>query len=145
MVDSEGYIDINVFIYWLGKHPIYGQTAYEWIKKIEEAPRGKYLTSTLTLYQTLVIIAGLSGKNLKNKKFVEEVLNSIMSLPGLIITPLTIEDFTQAIKLMKEYDLDYEDSLHLAIAIRNKVKEIISNDEDFDKTPLKRVFNLEKL
>jgi len=41
---------------------------------------------------------------------------------------------------MKEYDLDYEDALHLATALRNNVKKIISNDQDFDKTPLKRTF-----
>jgi predicted nucleic acid-binding protein len=42
---------------------------------------------------------------------------------------------------MKEYGLDYEDALHLAAALRSKVREIISNDQDFDKTPLKRRFS----
>lgn len=41
---------------------------------------------------------------------------------------------------MKKYDLDYEDSLHFAAALKTSVKEIVSNDEDFDKTPLKRIF-----
>lgn len=139
---QKSYIDINVFVYWLGKHPTFGHTAYKWIKKIEEVPKGNYITSTLTLYQTLVTIAGLSGESLSNRKFVEEVLNSIINLPGLTLTPLTIEDLIQSIKLMEEYNLDYEDAVHLAMALRNKVKEIISNDEDFDKTPLKRIFNL---
>lgn len=52
-----------------------------------------------------------------------------------------MEELTQAAKLMKEYSLDYEDAVHLATALRNKAKEIISNDEDFDKTPLKRRFS----
>ncbi|MEM3479550.1 MAG: type II toxin-antitoxin system VapC family toxin [Candidatus Bathyarchaeia archaeon] len=141
MVDPEGYIDINIFVYWLGNHPIFGRTSYEWIKKIEEAPRGKFVTSTLTLYQTAVIIAGLTGKNLKDLELIEEVVSSIKSLPGLKIAPLTLEDVTQATKLMREYNLDYEDAIHLAAALRNKAKEIISNDEDFNKTPLKRRFS----
>jgi len=140
MVEPEGYVDINIFIYWLGNHPTFGKTAYEWIKKIEESTRGKYVTSTLTLYQTPVIIAGLTGKNLKDKKLVQEIVNSITSLPGLTITPLSAEDISKAVSLMEEYDLDYEDALHLAAALRNKTKEIISNDQDFDKTPLKRKF-----
>jgi len=140
MVEPEGYVDINIFIYWLGNHPTFGKTAYEWIKKIEESARGKYVTSTLTLYQTPVIIAGLTGKNLKDKKLVEEIVNSITSLLGLTITPLSAEDISKAVSLMEEYDLDYEDALHLAAALRNKTKEIISNDQDFDKTPLKRKF-----
>ncbi|MGC8948857.1 MAG: type II toxin-antitoxin system VapC family toxin, partial [Thermoprotei archaeon] len=87
-----------------------------------------------------VIMAGLTGRNLKDKELVEEIVNPITSLPGLIVSPLTSEDVSKAVSLMREYDLDYEDSLHLAVAIRNKVKEIISNDQDFDKTPLKRKF-----
>ncbi|MEM3403448.1 MAG: type II toxin-antitoxin system VapC family toxin [Nitrososphaeria archaeon] len=141
MVDPESYVDINVFVYWLGNHPTFGETAYEWIKKIEKSTRGKYVTSTLTIYQTLVIIAGLTGKNLKVQELIIEIVNSIKSLPGLTITPLTIEDISQATKLITEYDLDYEDALHLATALRNKAKEIISNDKDFDKTPLKRKFD----
>ncbi|MEM1582572.1 MAG: type II toxin-antitoxin system VapC family toxin [Candidatus Bathyarchaeia archaeon] len=63
------------------------------------------------------------------------------SLPGLIITPLTVEDITQAAKLMGEYNLDHEDAIHLATALRNRAKEIISNDEAFDKAPQKRKFS----
>src|SRR3990170_2010410 len=114
MVDNSSYVDINIFVYWLGNHPTFGETAYKWIKKIEDSPRGKYVTSSLTLYETLVIIAGLTGKSLKDK------------------------DFTKAVDLMKEYNLDYEDSIHLAVALRTGVQEIISNDKDFDVAPIKR-------
>jgi predicted nucleic acid-binding protein len=41
---------------------------------------------------------------------------------------------------MKEYELDYEDAIHLAAALKSKAKEIISNDQDFDKTTIKRRF-----
>ncbi len=140
MVVPESYVDINVFVYWLGNHPDFGKTAYQWIKKIENEPRGKYVTSSLTLYQVVVIMAGLTGRNLKDKELVEKIVNPITSLHGLVVSPLTSEDVSKAVSLMREYDLDYEDSLHLAVAIRNKVKEIISNDQDFDKTPLKRKF-----
>ena len=36
MVDkSRFYVDVNVFVYWLGNHPKYGQAALEWVKKME--------------------------------------------------------------------------------------------------------------
>ncbi|MBS7247235.1 MAG: PIN domain-containing protein [Candidatus Jordarchaeales archaeon] len=143
MVDSdpEGYVDVNVFVYWLGNHPTFGRTSYEWIKKIELSPRGKYVTSALTLYQIMVIMAGLTGRNLRDQELIGEVVNSVESLSGLRIIPLTVEDVTQAVKLMKEYNLDYEDAIHLASALRSNAKEMISNDEDFDRTPLKRRFS----
>jgi len=140
MVEAEIYVDINVFVYWLGNHPSLGETSYKWIKKIENAPRGKYVTSSLTLYETLVIIAGLTGRSLKDRSLVEAIVDSITNLKGLTIERLILEDFSRAAKLMEEYDLDYEDSLHLTTALRMDVKEIISNDKDFDKTPLKRIF-----
>ena len=39
---------------------------------------------------------------------------------------------------MNEFKLDYEDSLHLAVALRVGAQEIISNDKDFDATQIKR-------
>jgi predicted nucleic acid-binding protein len=138
MVDNSSYVDINIFVYWLGNHPKFGATAYNWIKKIEGSPRGRYVTSSLTLYETLVIIAGLTGQSLRDKAFTEEVINSITHIKGLTIEPLKPEDFTKAVDLMKEYNLDYEDSVHLAVALRTGVQEIISNDKDFDPAPIKR-------
>ena len=139
MVDkSPYYIDVNVFVYWLGNHPKYGQIALEWIKKMETSQRGDYVTSALTLYETLVIIGGLAGKNLKDKNFVQQVINPITRIKGLVIEPLKSEDYKKAADLMNECKLDYEDSLHLAVAIRTGAKEIISNDKDFDATQIKR-------
>jgi predicted nucleic acid-binding protein len=138
MVVTQSYVDINIFVYWLGNHPKYGETAYKWIKKFENAQRGEYVTSSLTLYETLIIIAGLSGKNLKDKEFTEDVINSMTHIKGLAIEPLKPDDFTKAVDLMETYKLDYEDSLHLAVALRVNAQEILSNDKDFDVAPIKR-------
>ena len=139
MVDkSRYYLDVNVFVYWLGNHPKYGQTAREWIEKIETSQRGEYVTSALTLYETLVIMGGLTDKNLKDKNSVQQVINPITSIKGLTIESLKVEDFKKGADLMNEYKLDYEDSLHLAVATRIGAREIISNDKDFDATQIKR-------
>lgn len=140
MVDKANYIDANIFVYWLGNHPSLGKNAYKWIKKVENAPRGEYVTSSLTLYEVLIIIAGLTGRSLNDKQLVEGVINSITGLKGLLIEPLKPEDFIQAIDSMEDYGIDYEDAIHLAVALRKGAKEIVSNDEDFDRTSLMRAF-----
>ncbi|MEM2187540.1 MAG: type II toxin-antitoxin system VapC family toxin [Thermofilaceae archaeon] len=140
MVEPKSYVDVNVFVYWLGRHPTLGKTSHEWVKRIEKAPRGSYVTSALTLYEAAVIIAGLTGRNLKDRALVEEVVRSIGSLPGLRVVPLTLEEVNRATELMGEYSLDFEDAVHLATALRCGAKEVISNDRDFDRTPLKRRF-----
>lgn len=138
MVEPSRYVDVNIFVYWLGKHPKFGETAYEWVRKIENSTCKEYVTSSLTIYETIVIMAGLSGKNLKDKIFVEMVVNSLTRMKGLTIEPLKPEDFTCAADLMNDCRIDYEDALHLAVAMRVDAQEIISNDKDFDTTHIKR-------
>ena len=75
-METTRYVDVNVFVFWLGKHPKYGETAYKWVQKIENSTRKEYFTSSLTVYETLVIIAGLARRNLKDKTFVETVTSS---------------------------------------------------------------------
>jgi len=41
---------------------------------------------------------------------------------------------------MDEHALDYEGSLHLAAALSAGSKEMVSNDGDFDRVGLKRIF-----
>ncbi|MCL4430329.1 MAG: type II toxin-antitoxin system VapC family toxin, partial [Chloroflexi bacterium] len=87
-----------------------------------------------------VVIAGLTGKNLKDKALMSGIIKAITGIKGLAIEPLKPEDFTVAVDLMNDYKLDYEDSVHLAVAIRTGTNEIISNDKDFSSTPIKAVF-----
>jgi predicted nucleic acid-binding protein len=142
MAQEKRYIDVNIFVYWLTKQSEFGETAHKWIKNIEENDSGQFVTSILTLYEALVIIAGLTGKNLKDKALVSGIIKAITGIKGLVIEPLKPEDFTIAVDLMSDYNLDYEDSVHLAVAIRTGAKEIISNDKDFSSTPIKRVFKI---
>lgn len=140
MEATRYYVDVNVFVYWLGKHPIFGETAYNWIQKITNSSPREYVTSSLTIYESLYILAGLAGKNLKDKSFVQQITNSLTQIKGLTIEPLKPEDLTNAAELMNENKLDYEDALHLAVAIRAGVKEIITNDKGFNVMSIKRNF-----
>jgi len=51
---------------------------------------------------------------------------------------LRSEDYKKAAEIMDKWKLDYEDSLHLAVAERVSAQEIVSNDKDFDRTEIKR-------
>ena len=140
MVVKTKYVDVNIFVYWLGKHPVFGETARQWIKDIESAVQGEYVTSSLTIYEVLVIVAGLSGRGLDDIEFVSDMLEAFTGLRELVIERLDIGDFNMALSLMKRYGLDLENAIHAANSLRLEVKEFVSNDEYFDKTPLRRVF-----
>ncbi len=133
------YVDVNVFVYWLCGHPEFGGKAKKWVEKIEK--ERNFVTSTLTLYETIVIVAGLTNNSLKDENFVKTVIDSFESLKSLKIEPLVKEDFANGVEIMNNFGLDFEDSLHLAVALRKNVDEIVSNDTDFDKAKVKRVFS----
>jgi predicted nucleic acid-binding protein len=139
-VEVKRYVDVNVFVYWLGGNPVYGEKAHQWVKKIEGASKGEYATSTLTLYEAVTIITGLIGGSSKDASLANNVVEPISNLKGLNLVPLTSDDMLRSVELMNEYGLDYEDSLHLAAALSIGSKEIVSNDKDFDKVGIKRLF-----
>jgi len=139
VVDKK-YIDVNVFIYWLGAHPKYGKRAKKWIKEVEKSGYGEYVTSSLTLYEIAVILSGLTGTTFRDHEFIKTVMNAINSLKSLKIISLEDNHLIDAVKLMEEYKLDYEDALHLAVALKASAEEIVTNDSDFDRTPLRRLF-----
>lgn len=90
--------------------------------------RGEFVTSSLTVYEVLVIVAGLTGSSLRDKGFVEAVVGAVTRVKGLVVEPLKSEDFARAVGLMEECGLDFEDAVHLAVALRVDAKEIVSND-----------------
>jgi predicted nucleic acid-binding protein len=140
MAQAKRYVDVNVFVYWLSNNPVFGEAARNWIKKIESSPLGEYATSSLSLYEAHISLAGLADKPLKDLSFTENVIKAISDIRVLVIEPLKPEDYIAAMDLMDEYRLDYEDSLHLAVAIRIGANEIVSNDKHFNATKLKRCF-----
>lgn len=140
METTRYYVDVNVFIYWLGEHPTFGKTAHSWIQKIAENSSVEYVTSILTVYEVLCVLAGLASKNLKNRSFVEQITGAITQLRGLTIEPLKPDDLIAATELLNRNKLDYENALHLAVAIRVGAQKIITNDKNFDTTNMPRAF-----
>lgn len=136
------YIDVNIFVYWLGDHPEFSGKAAEWLRRARISKRGFYVTSTLTVYETLVILGGLRGVSLRNRDFVGHVLKAFKALlNSVLFEPLTFEDFEKGLELMNVYGIDLEDALHVACALRLGAEEIVSNDSDLDKVKeIRRVF-----
>ena len=127
------YVDVNVFVYWLGDDPVFGDEATGIIEQIEKGERAA--TSSLTPWLTHVALVTAGARNYSEEKLVEKFLE----LPFLRVEPLELGDYEKAVGAMRRYGLDLEDGLHFALAERLKIREVYSNDRDFEKTPLKPV------
>lgn len=127
------YVDVNVVVYWLGDHPEHGEVATRIMERIEGSE--KAVTSSLTLWLVSVVLKR------EAESFDERVLmERLAEIRNLKIAPLRMSTYQEAAELMSRYQLDLEDSIHLATALEYGADAIYSNDSDFDRCPLKRVF-----
>jgi len=137
---QKKYVDVDIFLYWLCSHPEHGERARLWIRSMESTEGGGFITSALTIYEVLVFLASLKSLSLKEKTLVLQAVEAILSLPELEVVPLTKGDCRNALEFMETYHLDYEDALHLAVALRCGATTIVSCDSDFDDAPIGRIF-----
>jgi len=127
------YVDVNIFVYWLGDDPVFGGEATGIVERIEKGERAA--TSSLTPWLTQVALVSAMARDYSEEKLIEK----FRELPFLRVEPLTLADYESAVGSMRRYALDLEDSLHFAVAERLKIREIYTNDRDFEKTPLKTI------
>ncbi|MEX0567761.1 MAG: type II toxin-antitoxin system VapC family toxin [Candidatus Njordarchaeota archaeon] len=139
MEKERKYVDVNVFVYWLVDSEYTAKAKY-WIQKIEESAQGEFYTSTMTVYEVAVIIAGLIGESLGNKSFIEKILDAFRSLKQLSFIPLDKKDILKIVEIVRSFGLDMEDALHYIAAKKVGAHIIISNDKDFESTELERIF-----
>ncbi len=128
------YIDVNVFVYWLNDHPKFGETATNIIERVESGE--KAVTSALTPW-ILHVLFEKTGLKWYSPGLLMDKLSHIMNLD---IVPIDADDYRNASILSDKYRLDFEDAIHLAVAIDYGADAIYSNDDDFDRAPIKRVF-----
>lgn len=131
------FIDSNVFVYHLASDPDYGEKAGEILERIERGE--KAATSTLVISQ---VCAYLKWKNAA--EVIPIFIDLLRSLPSLVKEETTFLDIASAYALQEETKLGWKrwDDLVIASQMeRLKIREIYSNDGDFDLMPgIKRIF-----
>lgn len=131
------FIDSNVFVYHLAADPTYGQKARNLLEKIGAGE--KSATSTLVITQ---VCSYLKWKGRQNA--IPLFLSLLKTLTSLQKIETCMLDFEEARNIQTELSLPWSmwDDIVIAAQMRRlNIKEIYSNDNDFDKFPwIKRVF-----
>jgi predicted nucleic acid-binding protein len=124
------YIDSNVFLYpalYRADTQPKAKKAKEILQKIES---GELLaaTSTLTWDEVVWVATKLLGRTdgiAQGRK--------LLGFPNLEFINVDEGVIAQAQTLMDKYKLSPRDSIHASSALNRKIKQIISDDEDFDQ------------
>lgn len=132
--ENKRFVDSNVFLYALQAHPRYGTTAKNILERIDTEEAA--VTSLINIGEVCWWL-----ESHQKGDVVKEKIELIDALLHLQIEPLSLEDFLKAAALKKTYNIDFNDRLSLAIMERKQIKEIYSNDSDFDKVEgIERIF-----
>ena len=121
------FVDSNVFIYVLVKSPKDDyETAKRILQRIEEGEAA--ITNTAVVQE---IVDWLEYNN--KRREVEKFLTAINSYITMKKAEVSWNEMMEAISDMKKYDLDFVDALTLQTMKKNNVKEIYTNDKDFNR------------
>lgn len=131
------YLDANIFIY-----PVIYEESVE--KKVLNAKNIliKVAEGTLegaTASLTWDELTWVIRKTLGTKIAIEEG-RKFLKFPNLRILNIDERTIKEAQRIAERYGLKPRDAIHVGCAIRNNIKEIISDDPDFDRVKeIKRI------
>ncbi|WP_258084131.1 type II toxin-antitoxin system VapC family toxin [Thermococcus thermotolerans] len=128
------FIDTNLFVYLLTKTPEDERRIVEFYVELIE--NHSLYTSPLVLDETIHVAKKKYGVpyNL-SIEFIDEKV-----LPYVEVLPLAVFDYLTAREIIVKYNLRPSDALHVAVIENNGLQAMVSEDEDFDVLPLKRLW-----
>lgn len=124
------YLDSNVFIYYVISDEKTEEKALLSKNILVKVAEGKLdaATSSVTWDEVVWSVKKISGSDIakiEGKKFLE--------FPNLKILNVDANVIIEAQKVLEKYNLKPRDSIHAACAIKNNMRQIITDDPDFDK------------
>ncbi|PIN75282.1 hypothetical protein COV18_03770 [Candidatus Woesearchaeota archaeon CG10_big_fil_rev_8_21_14_0_10_37_12] len=122
------YIDANVFIFACLNDGSKGDVARTYLREIVEVNK-RAATSALTIDEVFHVI----WKKTSDRSLAVRECERILKISNLEILPMDKHIIQVSITLLKENaKLDPRDAIHYATIIKHEIKEIISDDKDFE-------------
>ncbi|BCS92380.1 type II toxin-antitoxin system VapC family toxin [Metallosphaera javensis (ex Sakai et al. 2022)] len=117
------YFDVNVFIYYFLKDPFFGDKAYEWLKNTDER-----ITCVITPFEVTYILSKILNISRRDSSLIYTIINAFSDLDVRYVSV----PWENVPGVMRKYNLDFEDAIHVACALK-EMAEIVSNDQELMK------------
>lgn len=129
------FLDANLFVYLNSRIP--EDIADELDEFYADLTQKHELYTDVLVLDELIHVSkrkyGIAYKD--TLEFIDDIV-----LPAVRVLPLTFQDYLTARLIITKYNLRPSDALHVAVIENNGLQAIVSEDEDFDVLPLKRVW-----
>jgi len=128
------FLDASLLVYLIVPTPeIEEKIANFYTKLIEE---NELYTNVLVFDEAIFISKKKYKVSYKDSMvFIEENV-----LPYVKVLPIGLEDYLKAKNNIFRYSLKPSDAIHLGVIENNGLQAIATEDEDFDRVPIKRVW-----
>src|SRR3989344_5932012 len=126
-MEKSFYIDSNVFIFAYSDNKENGVACRKILDLIIKNKINAF-TSTLTFDEIFNKIM-----KLKDRQTALMVSNLFLNLNNLKFIEVDLNIINSSLLLLKKYNLGPRDAIHLACAFSKELKNIITNDKDFDE------------
>lgn len=127
MEEKEFYIDANIFIFAYSDDKEKGVICRKIMNMVIDN-KIKAFTSVLTFDEIFYKI-----KRLKDKETALMTTKLFLNLKNLIFIDVNLNILAYAYSILKNYNLNPRDAIHLSCALSKGIRNIISDDEDFNK------------
>lgn len=135
------YLDANVFIYPVIYDEVIEKRALNAKNILIKMAKGNLECATASL--TWDEFTWIIRKTLGVKIAIEEG-RKFLEFPNLKILSIDEKTIREAQKIVERYRLKPRDAIHIGCAIRNNIREIVTDDPDFDKVKEIKRIELEK-
>jgi predicted nucleic acid-binding protein len=145
---SKVFIDSNIFTYHLSGHSVFGEICREFLKNVERGDYECYVNDVVLSEVLLNFIKSelFRRRGIKPQRAVQEIKRdpSLIALVNFdVVTklfdnlrvkthPLSCE-CTELVKIIREHELLPHDALHIVTMQRYEIKNIATNDPDFER------------
>ncbi len=121
------YIDSNVFLYAVLNQERIGTRARALLEEVQRGKESAY-SSALTFDEIVWVV-----KQHRSREDAISAGEAFLNFPNLKIVPVDGDLLSQALEIIRRYELDPRDSIHAASAISENVRTIVSTDQHFDR------------
>ncbi len=132
------FVDTNIFLRHLtNDDPLRAKACLSLFRKAQHKDI-RLTTSESVLAEVIYILSSPKLSYHLSPEDIRTRLQLLLALPGLILPHRKV--YLRALDIYAAYHLDFEDALSIAHMERQKISEIYSYDQDFDRTrQLKRL------